>query len=559
MLVTAAVLGVPVSAAAYGFLALVSYLQSALFTHLPHALGFKTAPIWWPAPVVLVGAVLVAVAITTLPGRGGPSPADGFKVHKAPTAAQLPGLTAAALATLCFGMVLGPEAPLIAIGGGLAALALRLIKKDAPAQAQTIVASTGSFAAISTLLGSPIAGAFLLMEASGLGGPMLGLVLLPGLLAAGIGSLIFVGLDSLTGLGTFSLSIPGLPAFSRPSLSEFGWAIVIGLAAALTGTALRWLGHRVQHLTQQDRSRRRTMVLLAAAGLAVAGLAIAFSAGTGKSTAQVLFSGQSELGPLVDHAAGYSAAALALLFACKGLAYAVSLGSFRGGPTFPALYMGAAGGMALSHLPGLPLVAGVAMGIGAMSVAMLNLPLTSVLLVTLLLGSDGLKAMPLAIVAVIVAYVASARLMVAKDAVEDAGQRRPSRLTGEAQSSDGQHRAAADPSMLSQWLPPCRRWSPRHTCATSTCRGASTGCSASASNRAGRAKPPPGPLSITAATWSCSPRRRRRLRCRGSRCSSTSISTTWTRPSSRSAPAGSRSRTWVTRRTPRAARPRRRS
>ena len=56
-----------------------------------------------------------------------------------------------------------------------------------------MLASAGSFAAIATLPGSPTTGAFLLMEAAGLGGPMLGLVLVPGLLAAGIGSLIFVG------------------------------------------------------------------------------------------------------------------------------------------------------------------------------------------------------------------------------------------------------------------------------------------------------------------------------------------------------------------------------
>ncbi|MGH3170013.1 MAG: hypothetical protein ACRDN0_29540 [Trebonia sp.] len=45
-----------------------------------------------------------------------------------------------------------------------------------------------------------------------------------------------------------------------------------------------------------------------------------------------------------------------------------------------------------------------------MSAVMLQLPLTSVLLATLLLGSDGLAAMPLAIVAVAVAYIASALL-----------------------------------------------------------------------------------------------------------------------------------------------------
>lgn len=146
------------------------------------------------------------------------------------------------------------------------------------------------------------------------------------------------------------------------------------------------------------------------AGLAVAGLAIAYAAVTGHPTSDVLFSGQSALGPLIAGAAGYSAAALTLLVLCKGLAYGVSLSAFRGGPVFPAMLVGAAGGLALSHLPGLSLVPAVGMGIGAMSVVMLRLPMTSVLLATLLLLSDGLAIMPLVIVAVAVAFVASARL-----------------------------------------------------------------------------------------------------------------------------------------------------
>ncbi|HEY3649596.1 MAG TPA: chloride channel protein, partial [Streptosporangiaceae bacterium] len=211
LLIIAAALGVPVSAAAYGFLALVGYLQPEIFTHLPHGLGFRNVPVWWPLPVLAVGGLLTGLAIRYLPGTGGAHPAEGFKTHRAPTPAEMPGVILAALATLIFGAVLGPEAPLIAIGGGLIVLALRAARRDVPDQATAVLASAGSFAAISTLLGSPIIGAFLLMEASGLGGPMLGLVLVPGLLAAGIGSLIFLGLDAWTGLGTFSLAVPGLP------------------------------------------------------------------------------------------------------------------------------------------------------------------------------------------------------------------------------------------------------------------------------------------------------------------------------------------------------------
>ena len=99
--------------------------------------------------------------------------------------------------------MLGPEAPLITLGGGLASLAVQA-KRDMPESAVAVVAASGGFAATTTLLGSPILGAFLLMEASGLGRPILGLVLVPGLLAAGVGSLIFIGLDAWTGFGTMT-------------------------------------------------------------------------------------------------------------------------------------------------------------------------------------------------------------------------------------------------------------------------------------------------------------------------------------------------------------------
>jgi H+/Cl- antiporter ClcA len=406
LLVFAAILGVPISAAAWGFLALVSYLQKELFTHLPHGLGYSTAPAWWPLPMLVIGGVLTALAIRYLPGDGGVSPAGGFGVHPPPTPIQLPGVICAALATLAFGVVLGPEMPLIALGGGLGVLATKAVRRrPVPQQGVQVLGSAGAFAAISTLLGSPITGAFLLMEASGLGGPTLGLVLLPGLLASGVGALIFVGLDSLTGLGTFSLAIPSLPPFGRPDLAEFGWAIVIGVAAALVAPAIQWLG-RFLH----PYAEKRTLLVLPLVGVAVAVLTIIYTEATGKPASNVLFSGQNDMGTLVQHAASYSVGALLLLLVCKGVAYGVSLSSFRGGPIFPALFIGTAGGIAMSHLPGLPLVAAVGMGIGAMSAAAMKLPLTSVLLASLLLLSDAAKVMPLVIVAVVVAYVAVARV-----------------------------------------------------------------------------------------------------------------------------------------------------
>jgi H+/Cl- antiporter ClcA len=406
LLVIAAVIGVPVSAVAYGFLYLVDWLQRQVFTALPSTLGFDHPPVWWPAPLLVVAGLATAAAIRFLPGTGGHSPADGLKTGGALPVAELPGVVLAAMATLTFGVVLGPEAPLIAIGSGLGVLAVQLATRGgADDRTRAVVAAAGSFAAIASLLGSPLLGAFLLLEAAGLGGAMVPIVLLPGLLAAGIGSLIFVGLDSLTGLGTLSLAIPGLPPIGAPTVAEFGWAIVIGLLAPLLGLAIRRIAFAVR-----PHAERRMLTVMPVIGLAVAGLAIAFGEVTDKASSEVLFSGQSALPDLLVNEATWSAGTLVVLLAAKGIAYGLSLSAFRGGPVFPSMFLGAAGGIALSHLPGLDVIPAAAMGIGAMSAVMLTLPLTSVLLATVLLGADGVKAMPLVIVAVAVAYVLDARL-----------------------------------------------------------------------------------------------------------------------------------------------------
>jgi H+/Cl- antiporter ClcA len=405
LLAIAAILGVPLAAGAWGFLQAAAQLQKAVYTDLPRGLGFHRVPLWWPLPLLAVAGLLVAATIRWLPGNAGHEPSGGFKNSGPAAARDLPGILVAALASLGLGAVIGPEAPLIALSGGAAAYVVRLLKPEADRKVVSTAAAAGSFAAISTLLGSPLLGAFLLMEVSGLGGALLSVVLLPGLLASGIGALVFIGLDSWSGLPTTALTIPGLAAAPQPTLAQFGWALVIGAAAAVAGQLIRRSA-----LFLQPYVARHRMLWTPAAGLAVAGLAIAYAEGTGKPQDDVLFSGQSDLGPLISHSAQYTVGALLLLLACKGIAYSLSLSAFRGGPIFPSMFLGAAGGIAMSHLAGMSLVPGIAMGIGALADAMLGLPLTSVLLATLLLGKDGITVMPLVIVAVVVSHVISAML-----------------------------------------------------------------------------------------------------------------------------------------------------
>jgi H+/Cl- antiporter ClcA len=405
LLVFGAIVGVPIAAVAYFFLAAVEKLQKEIFIDLPMQLGFHAEPLWWPLPWLVLSGVLVAAAIQYLPGTGGHEPSGGFKPSGPIPPTELIGIVAAALATLSLGVVLGPEAPLIAIGSGLGVLAMHLIKKDAPQTAVAVIGAAGSFAAIATLLGSPLVGAFLLMEITGLGGPMLEVVLMPGLLAAGVGSLIFVGLDNWTGLGDFSLTVAQIPHFGSPTVAEFLWAIPIGLLGAVAATVIFRVARQLQPLVA-----RRRMIVTPVAGLAVGGLAIAFAALTDRGSSVVLFSGQSALPTLIQQSADWTVGALLLLLACKGVAYSISLSSFRGGPIFPAMFLGAAAGIALSHLPGLPMIAGAAMGIGAMTAGALKLPMTAVLLPSLLFASDSLALMPLVIVAVVVSYIVATRI-----------------------------------------------------------------------------------------------------------------------------------------------------
>ena len=259
LLVFAGLVGVLVSLASWGFLELVYYIQHGVYKDLPGDLGYNTVPWWWPLPWLALAGVLTAFAILRLPGGGGHVPADGLKTGGAPTQPiELPGILLAALATLGLGLVLGPEAPLIALGMGLGGLAMRLARKDAPDQALALMAAAGAFAAISSLFGSPVVGAVIIIEATGLGGATLPVILLPGLLAAGIGSLVFIGMGSVTGLSAaaYSLSPLALPAFSKPDFGDIGWTIALAIA-----TAAR---HVRDHRARQVAERRRREAALAA-------------------------------------------------------------------------------------------------------------------------------------------------------------------------------------------------------------------------------------------------------------------------------------------------------
>jgi H+/Cl- antiporter ClcA len=415
LLVLAAFIGIVVSLAGWLFLESTVRIQHWVYQDLPAALGFAPVPWWWPLPVLGLASLPIAFAIARLPGHGGHRPAAGLKTGAPTLPSELPGVLLAAVAGIGLGVVLGPEAPLIALGGALGILTVGMVRKGAPDQVKMVMAAAGTFAAISTIFGNPVIGAVIIIEAAGIGGPTLPLVLLPGLLAAGVGSVVFLGLGTATGLSTsaYALSPLGLPTPPELTLSDFGWAMLLAVLAAIVVRLIVELAWKAEKVVTV-----RPFVLIPAAGLVVGLLAIVFAQVTGQPADAVLFSGQDAMGSLVKVGPTLSAATLLALLLFKGLAWSVSLGSFRGGPTFPAIFLGMVGGLALANLVGASDTTMIAIGIGASTVSMLRLPLSSVIL-AMVLTAAGLTVAPVIIVAVVVAYIVTELLGARRGAAPD--------------------------------------------------------------------------------------------------------------------------------------------
>jgi len=406
VLLFAAMVGLLAAVGAWCFLEGTHQIQVGVFKELPEVFGYDTAPAWWPLPFAVLAGVIVAFAVTRLPGGGGHAPAHGLSTE--PThPVNLPGILLATVATIGLGIVLGPEAPLIAIGGGLGMLAVRLVRRDAPAELGTLMAVCGTFSALALIFESPLLAAVILIEATGLGGSQLRMVIVPGLLAAGVGSLVSIGIGSFSGLSTsaYALGAVPLPPFDRPDLASVAWTVPLGVVVAVGSWAIFRLARSAEPVLV-----RRPFVMLPLAGALVAGLAIAFAQLTDKGADEVLFDGQDALSGLASDAGSWSLGALGLLLLLKGLAWAISLAGFRGGPTFPAMFLGAAAGVAASHLPGFDLTPAFAIGIGAGVAAVLRLPLSGVVIAVLLTAPAGAGSAPLVIVGVVAAYLTTLAL-----------------------------------------------------------------------------------------------------------------------------------------------------
>ena len=390
-----AAIGIPAALVSAVFFALVSLIQDWLWSDLPLALGHDVPPWFLVLGLPVAGAAIVVLARTLLPGDGGARPLRGLEAGPLPLSSA-PGIVLAALGTLCFGAVLGPEMPVIALGSVVGTVIAT--RARVPDRGVTVLAMAGSFSAISALFGGPLVAGMLLVEGGLAAGSRLLAILLPGLVSAAIGYTIFVGLGSWGGINEAPLRIPDLPSYTGTNVRDLAIGLAVGVAAAFAISGVR----RLAAVIEARGERIGLAVPLLVGGLAVGLLALAAGA-LGADPQDVLFSGQSSVPVLVT---GASTAVVLVLLASKGLAYAISLGSgFRGGPIFPAVFLGVALAALAVTILGMSPTAAVAVGAAGGMAASTRLLFSPLLFAALLVGPAGADAMPAAVLAAASAWI----------------------------------------------------------------------------------------------------------------------------------------------------------
>ncbi|MFE1415061.1 chloride channel protein [Streptomyces sp. NPDC085524] len=412
-LVFCALIGVPVSLVAFWFLVGLHELEKLMWDSLPDALGWSVPPWWWPLPLLLVAGVTVGLVVSRMPGGGGHIPAGGLHTGGASPGA-LPGVVLAAVLSLPLGATLGPEAPLIALGGGLALLFRDLARIPANPQSAALLGAAGAASAIAVIFGSPLVAAVLLIEVAGVGGPQLFAVMLPALLSSGVGALVFTGFGRWTGLDAPSLSMKvGAPA-PHLDAGDVIWAVLMAVAI---GGAIHLI-MRGGQLTARFVAKRTVLhTTLCAAAAGVCGAVYALT--TGRTPADVASSGQATLGRLAADPHSWGVGALIAVLLCAGAAYTLCLGSLRGGPVFPSLFLGGAAGVLLAPLPGLGVVPAMAAGMAAATASALRLPVSTIVLVVLVLDSAAMT--PVIVLAAVVSFVTT-QLLTVRSAHRPAGR-----------------------------------------------------------------------------------------------------------------------------------------
>ena len=247
-------------------------------------------PSWFVVLVPLVAAIAV-YAVRRFIGDDGHDPLKGIAIAPLAPRAYV-NVILAILLTLLGGLVLGPEVAMVATGSVVGTLIARWRRIDAV----TDLASWGALAAILALFAGPV---------------------------------ISGGLE-VSPSGDISL-----------------WsAVLVAIPVGVVAAAVIQLARALGWLTFRATGSGPHLGILVGAALVVGVGAVVVNLATGADISYVVTSGEGQVRYLATET---SIAVVASVLVVKSVAYAVSLGAgFRGGPFFPAMFVGAAAGLLLA-------------------------------------------------------------------------------------------------------------------------------------------------------------------------------------------------------------------
>lgn len=266
--------------AGYIVLTIIETLLDGIW--IDYAAGASGVALW---ALVLIVPTLAGVIVAFVRSRweDGHNPLGGIAVNPI-TTRQYPSIIGAIATTLIGGLVLGPEVAMVSTGAWIGTIIER---------------RTG------------------IKEKAGMGIGALG-----GILALFVGPLLH---------GTFNTA----PKYEFAVTNLIG-AIGVGAATAGLLAIGRFLAIGTLKLHGGDRPK---IHILALCGLVVGASALIYHLWTGNSVGLVMTSGESNVKELI--ALG-TASAIGITILFKLFAYSISIGGgFRGGPFFPAIYVGA--------------------------------------------------------------------------------------------------------------------------------------------------------------------------------------------------------------------------
>ena len=336
--------------------------------HLPHAVGYQNGPpLWWSLPVLAVGGAICrrwrsrgsrATAGTSRPRvcrPGGPvDPERSCRECCSPALGDARVRAGARARGAADRARVGPRGASDSSGA----------PRRGPAGRCRSSRAAGSFAALSFVFASPLIAAVILIEATAIGGRGCRCVLLPGLLAAGIGSLVSLGMGSFTGLSTQRLRARSATAatFRAPDIGQLRVDDRAGDRGRRGRDRFMMRGGRA-HVPR--RGATAGALCLPIVGLIIAGLAIAFLRPRARASTRSCSPARTSFPGLLTHAGSWSLGALALADRVQGPGLHAVAGQLSAGARRSRRCSSARPrGIMASRLPGFPLTAAVAVGMG---------------------------------------------------------------------------------------------------------------------------------------------------------------------------------------------------